>query len=71
MNQTKQKRRYFTLSPKSKDVEAIVKEYERSRMKSVVAGEIPRSMSSFLSELILEAIQSRKAAKPKIQGANP
>lgn len=56
-----QKRRYFTLSPDVEDVKIIIYEYEQSRVKSVFLGEIPRSMSRFLTGLIIEAISNRKA----------
>ena len=44
------------------DVKTIIYEYEQSRVKSVFLGEIPRSMSRFLTGLIIEAINNRKAS---------
>ena len=50
-------KKFFTICPSIDETSYIALEYEADRQKQILNGERPKSMSRFLTDLILESLR--------------
>ena len=57
-------KKFFTICPSTDETSYIALEYEADRQKQILNGERPKSMSRFLTDLILESLRKYEPEVP-------